>query len=103
MIFEWGHVKEAAIIVFSAIVGWIGFKAKQKDQIQIKHENTQDNRLDELDKRLNAMEKHGAAIEERTKSIQSELGSLKQDLNDDFRDLKGNISLLIRKVIDNGK
>lgn len=84
----WVHLKEYIIAVFTACVGWVVYKIKNKETQQREHEAMQDKRLDNLERRAHSLEKNQGVIEERTKSIQNELTDMKLEVRSDLKEIK---------------
>jgi hypothetical protein len=79
---EYEHTKDYIVAVFIGIIGWMGFKLKQKDIRQAKHEDDQDSRIQNLERRTSNVERNMGIIEERTKHLLDDGREIKSDLKE---------------------
>lgn len=82
---EYEHAKDYIIAVFIGIVGWLGFKFKQKNIKREKHEDEQDSRIKNLERRTSNVERNMGVIEERTKHLLDDGKEIKSDLKELLR------------------
>lgn len=78
------HLKEIIMAIFSALVGYAGWKVRRNNIKHDEAEQKQNTRLDALERRQNTFERdfaqHKGVIEERTKTIQDDTKAIKEYL-----------------------